>query len=102
MRNEKFAEGGVSIREKATVIWNIANALFGCFKSHEYGLVVLPMTVVKRFRDRPLPNSTGCPSWLREGRMAVIRNGSLRENQQKHNAVMHALAEVVYREMQEK
>ena len=40
---------GVNIQEKATVIWNVADMLRGPFKPHEYGLVILPMTVVKRF-----------------------------------------------------
>lgn len=55
MANEKINVVGVNIAEKATVIWNIANALFGYFKPHEYGLVILPMTVVKRFHDCLLP-----------------------------------------------
>lgn len=46
---------GVNIAEKSTVIWNVANALVGPFKPHEYGLVILPMTVVKRFHDCLLP-----------------------------------------------
>lgn len=41
MVNEKSSAEGVNIQEKATVIWNIANALFGYFKPHEYGLVIL-------------------------------------------------------------
>ncbi len=41
MVNEKSSAVGVNIQEKATVIWNIANALFGYFKPHEYGLVIL-------------------------------------------------------------
>lgn len=55
MSNEKIKVVGTNISEKATVIWNIANALFGYFKPHEYGLVILPMTVVKRFHDCLLP-----------------------------------------------
>ena len=46
---------GLNISEKSTVIWNVANALVGPFKPHEYGLVILPMTVVKRFHDCLLP-----------------------------------------------
>lgn len=42
---------GVNIAEKSTVIWNVADMLRGPFKPHEYGLVILPMTVVKRFHD---------------------------------------------------
>jgi len=55
MNNEKITDVGINIQEKATMIWNIANALFGYFKPHEYGLVILPMTVVKRFHDCLLP-----------------------------------------------
>ena len=46
---------GVNIAEKSTVIWNVADMLRGPFKPHEYGLVILPMTVVKRFHDCLLP-----------------------------------------------
>lgn len=46
---------GLNIQEKATVIWNVADMLRGPFKPHEYGLVVLPMTVVKRFNDCLMP-----------------------------------------------
>ena len=49
MSDDKINVVGTNIREKATVIWNVANHLFGYFKPHEYGLVILPMTVVKRF-----------------------------------------------------
>lgn len=33
------------------MIWNVADMLRGPFKPHEYGLIILPMTVVKRFHD---------------------------------------------------
>jgi len=46
---------GINIAEKATLIWNVADMLRGPFKPHEYGLVILPMTVVKRFHDCLLP-----------------------------------------------
>lgn len=45
----------INIQEKATVIWNVADMLRGPFKPHEYGLVILPMTVVKRFNDCLMP-----------------------------------------------
>lgn len=40
-----------NIQEKANLIWAIANHLVGIFKPHEYGKVILPMTVLKRFDD---------------------------------------------------
>ena len=55
MSNDKISEVGINIAEKATVIWNVADMLRGPFKPHEYGLVILPMTVVKRFHDCLLP-----------------------------------------------
>ncbi|WP_261303984.1 type I restriction-modification system subunit M [Paenibacillus andongensis] len=45
----------VNISEKSTMIWNNANHLVGLYKPHEYGKVVLPMTVIKRFHDTLLP-----------------------------------------------
>lgn len=41
----------VNIQEKANLIWEIATHLVGLFKPHEYGKVILPMTVLKRFDD---------------------------------------------------
>lgn len=55
MSNDKISDVGINIAEKATVIWNVADMLRGPFKPHEYGLVILPMTVVKRFHDCLLP-----------------------------------------------
>ena len=54
--NNKFDVVGTNIAEKATMIWNVADMLRGPFKPHEYGLVILPMTVVKRFcsKDKPV------------------------------------------------
>ena len=40
-----------NIQEKANLIWNIATKLYGEYKPHEYGKVILPMTVIKRFED---------------------------------------------------
>lgn len=56
MSNEAFYQVGKNLQEKASVIWNIANHLAGPFKPHEYGLVILPMTVIKRFHDCLLPH----------------------------------------------
>ena len=55
MVNDKINIVGTNIAEKATMIWNVADMLRGPFKPHEYGLVILPMTVVKRFHDCLLP-----------------------------------------------
>lgn len=40
-----------NIQEKANLIWNIATHLVGLYKPHQYGNVILPFTVLKRFDD---------------------------------------------------
>ena len=55
MPQDKISVVGTNIAEKASMIWNVADMLRGPFKPHEYGLVILPMTVVKRFHDCLLP-----------------------------------------------
>lgn len=52
---QKINEVGQRAQENANLIWNAANSLFGAFKPHEYGLVILPMCVIKRFHDCLLP-----------------------------------------------
>lgn len=50
-----ISDVGRKAQENANLIWNAANSLFGAFKPHEYGLVILPMCVIKRFHDCLLP-----------------------------------------------
>lgn len=45
----------VNIQEKANLIWAIADKLVGVYKPHEYGNVILPMCVIKRFEDTLTP-----------------------------------------------
>lgn len=42
---------GINIQEKSSLIWAIADILREYYKPHEYGKVILPMTVIKRFND---------------------------------------------------
>ena len=49
-------ETQINISEKSALIWNSAEILLGLYKPHEYGKVILPMTVIKRFHDCLLPN----------------------------------------------
>lgn len=39
------------VSEKANLIWSIADKITGVYKPHEYGDVILPLTVLKRFDD---------------------------------------------------
>ncbi len=44
-----------NVQQKANLIWEIATHLVGLYKPHEYGKVILPMTVIKRFDDALAP-----------------------------------------------
>lgn len=73
MANDKFTVVGTNIAEKATMIWNVADMLRGPFKPHEYGLVILPMTVVKRFHDCLLPTHQAVlDTWEKVKKYAVV------------------------------
>lgn len=73
MANDKFTVVGTNIAEKATMIWNVADMLRGPFKPHEYGLVILPMTVVKRFHDCLLPTHQAVlDTWEKVKKFAVV------------------------------
>ena len=44
-----MAEKSSTINQKADLIWAIADKLTGVYKPHEYGEVILPLTVIRRF-----------------------------------------------------
>lgn len=78
MSNEKFTVVGINIAEKATMIWNVADLLRGPFKPHEYGLVILPMTVVKRFHDCLLPTHQAVLDTYEKVKKLAVTDGFLR------------------------
>lgn len=45
----------INVNEKANLIWATADIIRDLYKPHEYGKVILPMTVIKRFNDTLLP-----------------------------------------------
>lgn len=55
MSNDIQKQTTVNIQEKANLIWAIADKLVGVYKPHEYGNVILPMCVIKRFEDTLAP-----------------------------------------------
>ena len=79
MANEQFAAVGTNIQEKATMIWNVADLLRGPFKPHEYGLVILPMTVVKRFHDCLLPTHQAVQDTYAKVKHLAVTDGFLRK-----------------------
>lgn len=77
MPNDKFTVVGTNIAEKATMIWNVADMLRGPFKPHEYGLVILPMTVVKRFHDCLLPTHDAVLETYEKYKHFAVKDGFL-------------------------
>ena len=56
MSTEELAKRtAINVQEKANLIWAIADKLVGTYKPHEYGNVILPMCVIKRFSDTLAP-----------------------------------------------
>ncbi len=53
--DERQQQTAVNVQEKANLIWAIADKLVGVYKPHEYGNVILPMCVIKRFEDTLAP-----------------------------------------------
>ncbi|MBP3835749.1 MAG: type I restriction-modification system subunit M N-terminal domain-containing protein, partial [Pyramidobacter sp.] len=103
---------GTNISEKASLIWNVADVLWGPFKAHEYGLVILPMTVVKRFHDCLLPTWQNVQDSIFPKAFSQAAQDSFFESQQtyqslfedkkKYDAIMYALGSVLYRDMQQR
>lgn len=79
MSNEAFTVVGSNIAEKASMIWNVADMLRGPFKPHEYGLVILPMTVVKRFHDCLLPTHNAVLEQYEKVKKLAVIDGFLRK-----------------------
>lgn len=79
MPNDKITAVGANIAEKAAMIWNVADMLRGPFKPHEYGLVILPMTVVKRFHDCLLPTHQAVLDTYEKVRKLQVIDGFLQK-----------------------
>lgn len=79
MADNKFEQVGKNISEKASLIWNVADMLRGPFKPHEYGLVILPMTVIKRFHDCLLPTHDKVLAQYEKVKKLDKRDGFLRK-----------------------
>ena len=68
-----------NISEKSQMIWNVADMLRGPFKPHEYGLVILPMTVIKRFHDCLLPTHEQVLETYEKVKALEVKYGFLRK-----------------------
>ena len=69
----------VNVQEKADLIWAIADKLVGIYKPHEYGNVILPMCVIKRFSDTLAPTKAAVLAKNAElaRRKIVVRSSQL-------------------------
>lgn len=59
---------------KASIIWSIADKIRGLYKPHEYGKVILPMTVIKWFSDTLAPTRKAVlekDKWCKENKIEV-------------------------------
>lgn len=54
--NQRNTQTTINVQKQANLIWNVADILRGLYKPHEYGKVILPMTVIKRLHDTLLPS----------------------------------------------
>ena len=77
--DELIRSVGVNIQEKAALIWSVADTLRGPYKPHEYGLVILPMTVIKRFHDCLLPTHDAVLAAAEKYKNFAVKDGFLRE-----------------------
>lgn len=68
----------VNISEKANLIWAIADIIGqGLYKPHEYGKVILPMTVIKRFNDTLMPTKEKVLETYEKVKHFEVRDGFL-------------------------
>lgn len=70
---------GANIQEKASLIWSAADTLRGPYKPHEYGLVILPMTVIKRFHDCLAPTHDAVLVAAEKYKALAVKDGFLRD-----------------------
>ncbi|GAQ18462.1 type I restriction enzyme EcoKI M protein [Oceanobacillus picturae] len=70
---------GLNIQEKANLIWSIADSIRGLYKPHQYGEVVLPMTVIKRFHDTLLPTRDKVQETYQKVKHLEVKEGFLQK-----------------------
>lgn len=68
-----------NIQAKANLIWEVATKLVGVYKPHEYGKVILPMTVLKRFDDILKPTKEAVLKKYEEVKKLAVNEPFLKE-----------------------
>lgn len=77
--NELITNVGKNSNDTAALIWSVADDLVGAYKPHEYGLVILPMTVIKRFHDCLLPTHQAVLDTYKKVEKLAVKDGFLRK-----------------------
>lgn len=77
--NEKILSVGKNANDTAALIWSVADDLVGAYKPHEYGLVILPMTVIKRFHDCLVPTHQAVLDMYKKVEKLAVKDGFLRK-----------------------
>jgi len=75
--SELHKQTNTNVQEKANMIWSIADIIRGTFKPHEYGRVILPMTVLKRLNDTLLPTKQAVLNKYQEVKHFEVKDGFL-------------------------
>lgn len=74
----KMKQTTINISEKANLIWNIADIIGqGLYKPHEYGKIILPMTVIKRFNDTLMPTKQAVLDMYEKVKHFEVKDGFL-------------------------
>ena len=76
--DELITSVGKNSNDTAALIWSVADDLVGPYKPHEYGLVILPMTVIKRVHDCLLPTHQGVLDTYQKVAKLAVKDGFLR------------------------
>ena len=77
--NDLITNVGKNSSDTAALIWSVADDLVGAYKPHEYGLVILPMTVIKRFHDCLLPTHQAVLDTYKKVEKLAVKDGFLRK-----------------------
>lgn len=77
--NDLIVNVGKNSNDTAALVWSVADDLVGAYKPHEYGLVILPMTVIKRFHDCLLPTHQAVLDTYKKVEKLAVKDGFLRK-----------------------
>lgn len=77
--NDLITNVGKNSNDTAALVWSVADDLVGAYKPHEYGLVILPMTVIKRFHDCLLSTHQAVLDEYKKVEKLAVKDGFLRK-----------------------